>query len=114
MNHKIDAKGKKLGRVASEAAQFLMGKNSPEYKRNVAPDVSVEIVNASQLDINSKKADGKVHTRYSGYPGGLKKQTLTEMVEKHGYARAVKSAVRGMLPKNKLQSVMMNNLKVHE
>lgn len=114
MNYTIDAQGKKLGRVATETAMILMGKNKPSYKPNVAPDVKVVIENASKLAISEKKKDDTVYTRYSGYPGGLKVETLGAVVEKKSYGEVLKRAVYGMLPANKLRKIMLSNLTIKE
>lgn len=114
MNYTIDAEGKKLGRVASEVAMILMGKNKPTYKRNLAPDVLVKIENASKLDISEKKRGDKVYTRYSGYPGGLKSETLGEVIDKKTEAEALRRAVYGMLPANKLRKIMLSRLVIEE
>jgi large subunit ribosomal protein L13 len=114
MEYTLDAQGKSVGRVATEAAMKLMGKNTPAYKPNVAPDVSVRIVNAAQANISEKKKDEKTYERYSGYPGGLKSATMEEVIAKKGYGEVFRMAVKGMLPKNKLQSVMMKHLTVEE
>lgn len=114
MNHTIDATNKKLGRVATEAAKVLMGKSAATYKPNVAPDVKVVISNASKADISTKKKNDKVYTRYTGHPGGLKKLTMEHVIAKKGYAELFRKAVKGMLPKNKLQVKMMKNLTVTE
>ena len=112
--HVLDAKDKKIGRVASEAAKILMGKNSPEFARNVVPAVKVEIVNASKADISEKKKNTRFHITYSGYPGGQKRELLGKLIERKGTAEAFKRAVKGMLPDNKLKSKMMLNLTVTE
>lgn len=110
MKFTIDAKGKKLGRVASEAAKILMGKNSPAYTRNSAPQTSVEVVNVSGLVISEKKLLQKKYTAYSGYPGGLYHSSLREVVEKKGEKEALRLAIYGMLPTNKLRARMMTKL----
>jgi len=112
--HTIDAQGKKLGRISSEAAKILMGKNSVEYTSNVVADVEVRIVNVAKADITSKKMSEKVYSRYSGYPGGLIQKTMQAVVAKKGMAEIFRIAVKGMLPKNKLQDKMMKNLVVTE
>lgn len=112
MEYTIDAKEKKIGRVASAAAKILMGKNVPSYKPNVAPDVEVKIVNAGQIDIPISKFKTKIYTHYSGYPGGLKKETLEKIMDTKGVGEVLRKAVRGMLPANKLRSVMLKNLKI--
>lgn len=112
--HTIDAANKKIGRIASEAAKILMGKNTPAYQPNVVADVEVKIVNASKADVTAKKKDEKIYTRYTGFPGGLIETSLRHMIEKKGFGEAFKIAVKGMLPKNKLQAKMMKNLTVTE
>jgi len=110
----IDAQQKKLGRIASEAAKILMGKTSVDYAPNKVADVKVLVVNASKLDIDAKKKGEKEYNRYSGFPGGLFTTTLGAMIEKKGYGEAVRIAVEGMLPKNKLQAKMIKNPTVTE
>ncbi len=110
----IDASGKALGRVASEAAAALRGKNSPDYERHVSPTVRVSITNASKLDIGPKKLKEKIYHHYSGYPGGMKTETLANVTTKKGYAEALRRAIYGMLPGNKLKKIMMNNLTITE
>ena len=110
----IDAAGKRIGRVASEAARVLMGKHLPTYEPNKAGDVSVSITNASQLEITEAKRDQKTYTRYSGYPGGLKTETLEQVIEKKGVSEAVRRAVYGMLPSNKLRAPRMKRLQISE
>ncbi len=114
MKYIIDAENKKIGRIATEAAVFLMGKNTPGFARNVAPQVTVEIKNASKASIHEKKRLQNTYSRYSGYPGGLKQPTMEQVIAKHGYRELFKEAVKGMLPKNKLRAKMMNNLKISE
>ena len=72
MKYTIDAAGKKLGRVASEAAIYLLGKNRVDFARNTVAGNAVEIINTSKADINENKLLRKKYVRYSGYPGGLK------------------------------------------
>jgi large subunit ribosomal protein L13 len=114
MEYTLDAQKKSVGRVATEAAMMLMGKNTPTYKPNVAPNVSVRIVNASKANISEKKMGEKTYQRYSGYPGGLKSSTMEEVITKKGYGEVFRIAVKGMLPKNKLQAVMMKHLTIEE
>jgi large subunit ribosomal protein L13 len=112
--HVIDAANRKLGRVATEAAVLLMGKNSPEFARNVAPQVEVHIINTSKADIGEKKMEEKSYARFSGYPGGLKMTSLKSLTKEKGYSEAFRKAVKGMLPHNKLQAVMMKHLTISE
>lgn len=113
-NHTIDASGKKLGRVASEAASILMGKHEADFARNKVLETSVLIKNASKLSITEKKSKEKTYKSYSGYPGGLKIATLEEVKTKKGTGEIVKKAVYGMLPKNKLRSIMIKKLKIED
>lgn len=111
----IDAKFRRLGRVATEAAMLLMGKTSATYRRNQvnAPGV-VEIVNASQLSIDGRKLKDKIYQRYSGYPGGLKEETMGHLIDRKGHASIVRKAVEGMLPHNRLKKVMLKRLVIKE
>lgn len=109
----IDAKGRRLGRVATEAATILIGKNDPNFAKNVVAPVSVKIVNASQLDVTDQK-QGEIYQTYSGHPGGRKTETLSHLANRRGYSEVVKRTIKGMLPKNKLQSLIMHNLEVTE
>lgn len=110
----IDASGKTLGRVASEIAMSLMGKTSPSFERNKFSGFPVKVVNASKLRITPRKLEEIFHTRYSGYPGGLRVLTGTEISEKRGMKEVIKLSVEGMLPKNKLKREMMKNLVVQD
>jgi large subunit ribosomal protein L13 len=112
--HVIDAQNKKIGRIASEAAKILMGKNTPSFAKNIVPDVKVEIINASKADISSKKMDSKFYLTYSGYPGGQRNETLSKLIERKGITEVFKRAVKGMLPDNKLKTKMILNLEVTE
>jgi len=108
--HTIDAKGKKIGRVATEAAHHLMGKHQTSFAKNVVADVQVEILHADQVDIHPKKYVQKKYKRYSGYPGGLTHTKLQDIVEKKGHEELIKIAVKGMLPGNRLRPLLMKNL----
>lgn len=114
MKYTIDATGKKLGRIASEAATYLMGKNTATFARNVAPEVAVEIVNASKTSISENKRKNKDYITYSGYPGGLKSETLERAISKKGVSEALRRAIYGMLPQNKLKAKMMKHLTITE
>lgn len=110
----IDAKGKRLGRVATEAASVLLGKNSPDFARHKAADVTVSIVNSRLLDITEKKAVQEMFQTYSGYPGGRKLESLGHLADRRGYSEVVRRTIGGMLPKNKLHAVRMKNLIISE
>ncbi len=114
MKYVLDAENKRIGRVATEAAVFLMGKNTSDFAKNKIPAIKVEIKNASKVIIDHKKMDQKTYSRYSGYPGGLKQPTMKQVIEKKGYSELFKSAISGMLPKNKLRAQMMKNLTISE
>jgi large subunit ribosomal protein L13 len=110
----IDANGKILGRVASEAAMHLMGKTKATFERNVYSGFPVKIINASKLRITAKKLAEIYHTRYSGMRGGLRVLKGTETAEKKGLKELVRLATYQMLPGNKLRRVMMKNLKIED
>ncbi len=112
MKYTIDAKNKRLGNVAQQAAAYLMGKNSVDFARNVVPDVTVVVENASQMDITDKKKAEKYYLTYSGYPGGQTKEFLGNLEERRGIEEVLRRAVIRMLPKNKLQDRMIVNLQV--
>jgi large subunit ribosomal protein L13 len=110
----IDATNKKLGRLASEIAQLLMGKDLVDYARNKAPNRDVKVTNAGKMSIDEKKKLTKEYVRYTGYPGGLKKEKLGALVARKGNADALKKAVRGMLPSNKLRPGMLKHLIIED
>ncbi len=115
MKHTIDAKNQKIGRVASKAATLLMGKNVATYQRNTAPkDVEVEIINASKCSITKQKTRDTKYSKYSGYPGGLRFETVEQVALKKGYSEIFRRAIRGMLPSNKLRPGMLKNLTISE
>lgn len=110
----IDANGITLGRVASIVATNLMGKTKASYQRNVPSGVSVKVINASKIKITTKKLEELYHTKYSGYPGGLKIIKGVETREKKGMKELVKLAVYRMLPSNKLRKQMLKNLTIYD
>lgn len=110
----IDGAGDKIGRVASKAAVILMGKNDPSFEKHKVADVKLTIVNAGKIIIDPRKMEGVQYAMYSGYPGGLRFDSLEKVLEKKGIEEVLRRAVNGMLPKNKLQSVIMKNLIVKE
>jgi len=114
MKYTIDAENKKLGRVAAEVAVLLMGKNTTNFAKNKIPEVTVEVKNLSKLSIATKKRQSTTYKRFSGYPGGLKEETLENLSKRLGYGAVFKKTVSGMLPKNKLRARMMKNLTVKE
>ncbi|MBI2099671.1 50S ribosomal protein L13 [Candidatus Uhrbacteria bacterium] len=108
----INAKGKRLGRLASEVAHLLMGKQYPSFKRHILKNVKVTVVDAGKLDVSSRKMVQKYYVRYSGYPGGIAEERMKEVIAKKGMNELVKRAVYGMLPANKLRTPRMKNLKI--
>ena len=112
--HVIDATDRTLGRVASEAAHALLGKRSVHFAKNQTIPVTVTINNASKLHLPTRRTKGKIYTRYTGYPGGLREMSMAVMIEKKGIAEVVKKTVDGMIPRNKLRSPRMKNLIVNE
>jgi large subunit ribosomal protein L13 len=110
INHTIDATDKALGRIASEAAALLNAKDSVNFVKNRVADVTVTVTNATKLKVTGNKMNESVHKSYSGYPGGLKEMPLKYVVEKKGYAELITHAVKGMLPKNRLQDIRIKNL----
>lgn len=105
----IDATNKTLGRVASAAAKALLGKDSSSFAKNVVAD-KVTIVNASKVALTGTKQKNKEYVRYSGYPGGQKVETYEQLTARRGEGEAIRRAVLGMLPKNKLQAIRIKNL----
>ncbi len=114
MEHTIDAQNKKLGRVASAAASILMGKDRTDFVRNAFPKITLKIVNASKLDITAKKKEQTTYVTYSGYPGGIKTRNMKKVESDKGLKEALRIAIKGMLPKNKLRDRMMQNLIISE
>lgn len=110
----LDATNKKLGRLASEAAAYLNGKKTTDFAKNKVARVRVTIENASKLALTEKKQEQKLYSKYSGYPGGLTKTRMEEVIEKKGHSEIVKRAIYGMLPTNKLRKERMKHLIVTE
>jgi len=109
--HLIDAQDKILGRLATQIAQLLMGKNKPYFARHLDCGDYVVVINAKEVKVTGKKEKQKIYYHHSGYPGGLKETPLWMLREKHP-ERIIIHAVSGMLPKNKLRARMLERLKV--
>lgn len=109
--HIFDAKDQILGRLASKIAPVLVGKNKPYFVRNLDCGDSVVVINAYAVKVTGKKETEKKYTSYSGYPGGLKTETLSWLREKKP-ERIIERAVLNMLPKNKLRDQWMKKLHV--
>ena len=108
----IDAENKSLGRIASAAAKTLLGKHSADFAKNIVAKVEVKIINASKVKISGDKAKDKNYVRYSGYPGGQKIETYAMLTARRGKEEALRRAVLGMLPKNKLQTPRIKMLTI--
>ena len=108
----VDATDMTLGRLASEVAQILRGKNKPIYTPHIDTGDFVIIVNADKIKVTGAKATAKVYYRHTGYVGHLKSETFREAMEKHP-TRVIEHAVKGMLPKGTLGRQMFKKLKVY-
>lgn len=111
--HIIDARGKRLGRVATEAASVLLGKKSTGFTRNQQIPVQVKIEHVSELFLPEKKRQQKTYSRYTGYPGGLRQPSMNQVISKKGHVEIMRLAVYGMLPNNKLRAGRMKRLTIH-
>lgn len=105
----VDAEDKVVGRLASEIAKLIRGKHKPEFSPHVNCGDKIVVINADKVRFSGNKFEQKIYRSYSGYPSGQKEKTPREL---HDYkpTEILRSAVRGMLPKNKLQKRFMNNL----
>jgi len=110
--HTIDASDKVLGKLATQAASFLMGKHKPIFSRNLDSGDFVVITNAEKVQVTGNKTKQKLYYRHSGYPGGLKSINLEKLLETNP-TRVIEYAVKGMLPKNRLRAGMMKRLRVY-
>lgn len=110
----IDASGKSLGVVASQAAKSLMGKNTPDYVPNKISDVLVVIINAKLTKMTERRMNETLHETYSGQPGGFKTKTNAKILEVKGWKGLYELAVYGMLPSNKLRPLMMKRLTIKD
>jgi large subunit ribosomal protein L13 len=108
----VDATDQTLGRVATRVATLLMGKHKATYSPHLDMGDFVVIVNASRIRVTGKKLDDKIYYRHTGYVGGLKETPLRDMLAKHP-GRVMESAVKGMLPRNKLARHLLRHMKVY-
>ena len=109
----LDARDETLGRLSSKIASILMGKNKAQYTPHNDLGDYVVVVNAEKIRVTGNKDIQKKYYKHTGYPGGLKSSTFSEIIEKNPENLILK-AVKGMLPKNKLSSSMISKLKVYE
>lgn len=114
MEFTIDAQGKSIGRIATEAAHILMGKNSPAFARNKIVGSRVRIINAAKVTVTEKKKSDTKYARYSGYPGGFRYENMEELVAKKGMSAVLERAVAGMIPNNKLKKDTLKLLVISE
>jgi large subunit ribosomal protein L13 len=110
----VDAKNKTLGRVASEAAKIILGKHNTAFVKNAVVGEEVTVTNAGKVRVSGAKRTDKKYVRYSGYPGGLKSESYDMLVKRRGHGEAIRRAVLGMLPKNRLQAHRIKLLKIEE
>jgi len=108
----VDAEGKTLGRLATEIARRLRGKHKPEYTPHVDTGVYIVVINAEKVHVTGNKMQQKMYHHHTGYIGNLKSISLEKQLQK-APERVIESAVRGMMPKNKLGRAMFKKLRVY-
>jgi large subunit ribosomal protein L13 len=108
----VDAEGKTLGRLATQIADTLRGKQKPQFTPHVDTGDFVIVVNAEKIRVTGNKLDQKRYYRHSGYPGGLRSRTLREQLERRP-TEVLRVAVKGMLPKNRLARQQITKLKIY-
>lgn len=109
--HLFDAEGKVLGRLATEIAKTLSGRNKTDYVPNIDGGDFVIVINSDKVRVTGNKAEGKIYHHFSGYPGGISSISFKDLIKKDS-RKVIKNAVFGMLPKNKLRDKMMLRLNV--
>ena len=108
----VDAKGQNLGRLATQIASILLGKNKPTFTPGVEMGDFVIVINAAEITVTGTKLDEKMYHHHSGFPGGLKSITLRDQLKRHP-DRVITSAVWGMLPHNKMGKHLLKKLKIY-
>ena len=108
----VDAEGKTLGRLASEIARVLRGKNKPQYTPHVDVGDFVVVVNADRVAVTGRKAEQRVYRRHSGYPGGMKETSYEQMLARKP-TEILRKAVYGMMPKSRLARKQFKKLKIY-
>ncbi len=108
----VDAEGKTLGRLATQVASIIRGKNKPTFTPYADTGDFVVIVNADKIHVTGNKLNNKIYYRHSGYPGGIKQKTLKQMLETKP-AEVLRLAIWGMLPHNKLGRKLMGKVKIY-
>ena len=109
----VDASDKTLGRLSTNIAKVLMGKNKPEYTPHNDVGDYVVVINAEKIKVTGNKNEQKMYYRHTGYPGGIKSQNFNDLIASYP-DRIIISAVKGMLPKNKLSNSVIKKLKVYK
>ena len=108
----VDSEGRTLGRLATEVAKVLRGKNKPQYTPHVDVGDFVVVVNAEKVAVTGKKAEQKVYRRHSGYPGGMRETSYGRMLERRP-TEILRKAVYGMMPKTRLARQQFRKLKIY-
>lgn len=108
----VDAEGKTLGRFATQIADLLRGKRKPTYTPHVDVGDFVVVVNAEKIRVTGNKLNDKRYWRHSGYPGGIRSRTLSEMLDRQP-EEVIRKAVKGMMPRNRLSRQQLTKLKVY-
>ena len=108
----VDATGQRLGLLASRIAVILEGKHKPSFATHIDSGDHVIVLNAAQVDIGRGKLEQKVYSRHSGYPGGLRQETLGQLLARRP-EEVIRRAVKGMLPRNKLGVQQLRKLKIY-
>lgn len=108
----VDAEGEVLGRLASKVAKILRGKNKPDFTPHVDCGDNIIVINAEKVRLTGNKWENRVHFRHTGYPGGQRRETASEIHGKNP-AKTIEMSVRGMLPKNRLGRKIFGNLYVY-
>jgi len=109
----LDASGKTLGRLATQAASILAGKNNVQYTPYIDMGDHVVVVNCEKIVLTGMKADAKMYRRYTGFPGGLREESFVKLLARRPEA-IVEQAIKGMLPKSKMGRQMGTKLKVYK
>jgi large subunit ribosomal protein L13 len=108
----VDAEGKTLGRLATQIAERLRGKNKPQFAPHVDIGDFVVVINAEKIAVTGNKLEQKIYYKHSGYPGGLRERTLKEQLNRQP-TEVLRKAVKGMLPRNRLGRAQLTKLKIY-
>lgn len=108
----VDAEGQTLGRLATQIAAIIRGKHKTVFTPNISTGDFVVVINAEKIHVTGNKLDGKIYTRYTGYQGGFRTETVRVALQKHP-ERVIEHAVHGMLPKGSLGRTLQTHLKVY-